>query len=99
MEPVFFLYAYAQLELSLSLSLYSMALYADMILPVPLNQLFTYLVPESLERNATPGVRAYVPFGKGRRLTGIIAKTHNVKPSTHTVKEILGPSTRPQHRH
>ena len=90
MEPVFFLYAYAQLELSLSLSLYSMALYADMILPVPLNQLFTYLVPESLERNATPGVRAYVPFGKGRRLTGIIAKTHNVKPSTHTVKEILG---------
>ena len=67
-----------------------MPLYADIILPVPLNQLFTYLVPEPLEHSVMPGVRVYVPFGKGRRLTGIISRTHNVKPSGHTVKEILG---------
>ena len=66
-----------------------MSLYADLILPVPLNQLFTYLVPQSLEHLAVPGARAYVPFGKGRRLTGIIARTHNIKPTAHTVKEIM----------
>jgi len=67
-----------------------MSLYADIILPVPLNQLFTYLVPQPLERLTVPGVRAYVPFGKNRRLTGIVVRTHGNKPSAHTVKEILG---------
>ena len=65
-------------------------LYADIILLVPLNQLFTYLVPQQLEHIAVPGARVYVPFGNGRRLTGIIARTHSNKPSGHTVKEILG---------
>lgn len=65
-------------------------MYADIILPVPLNQLFTYLVPQPLERLTQPGVRAYVPFGKSRRLTGIVVRTHGNRPSAHTVKEILG---------
>jgi primosomal protein N' (replication factor Y) len=67
-----------------------MPLYADIILPVPLNQLFTYLVPETLIHTAVPGARVYVPFGKGRRLTGIIVRTHSVKPTAHTVRELLG---------
>ena len=66
-----------------------MSLYADIILPVPLNQLFTYLVPQQLEHNAVPGTRVYVPFGKGRRLTGIITGVHNNKPQGHAIKEIL----------
>ena len=66
-----------------------MNLYADIILPVPLNQLFTYLVPEMLEHSAVPGSRVYVPFGKSRRLTGIIVRTHNNRPEGCTVKEIL----------
>ncbi len=67
-----------------------MTLYADVILPVPLNQLFTYQIPDSLRQIAAEGARVYVPFGKGRRLTGIIARIHSLKPSGHTVKEILG---------
>ncbi len=67
-----------------------MTLYADIILPVPLNQLFTYMVPDSLQQLAVEGARVYVPFGKGRRLTGIIARIHSQKPSSHVVKEILG---------
>ena len=66
-----------------------MPLYADIILPVPLNQLFTYLVPGPLRHLAVPGARAYVQFGKGRRLTGIILRIHNDNPSVHAVKEIL----------
>ena len=66
-----------------------MSLYADVILPVPLNQLFTYLVPESLEHLTVPGARVYVPFGKNRRLTGIVMKTHGQCPAAHNTKEIL----------
>ena len=64
-------------------------MYADIILPVPLNDLFTYSVPAGLERLALPGVRVYVPFGKSRRLTGLIVRTHGNKPTGHETKEIL----------
>lgn len=64
--------------------------YADVILPVPLNQLFTYLIPGPLQNSVKEGSRVYVPFGKGRRLTGITVRTHGVRPDAHTVKEIMG---------
>ena len=66
-----------------------MPLFADIILPVPLNGLFTYRVPDALEHIAVSGARVYVPFGKSRRVTGIIVWTHNNNPSSHTVKDIL----------
>lgn len=66
-----------------------MTLFADIILPVPLNGLFTYRVPDALEHIAVSGARVYVPFGKSRRVTGIIVRTHNNNPSSHTVKDIL----------
>lgn len=66
-----------------------MGIYADIILPVPLNITFTYRIPEPLEHRTVPGARVYVPFGKGRRLTGIVVRIHSVKPEGHTVKDIL----------
>ena len=66
-----------------------MSVYADIILPVPLNELFTYSVPAGLELLAVPGARVYVPFGKSRRLTGLIVRTHGNKPTGHETKEIL----------
>ena len=64
-------------------------MYADIILPVPLNELFTYSVPGNLERLAVPGARVYVPLGKGRRLTGLIVRTHGNRPTGHETKGIL----------
>ena len=64
-------------------------MYADTILPVPLNELFTYSIPANLEHLTVPGARVYVPFGKGRRLTGLIVRTHGNKPTGHETKEIL----------
>lgn len=64
-------------------------MYADIILPVPLNDLFTYSVPGNLEHLAVPGARVYVPFGKSRRLTGLIIRTHDRQPTQHETKEIL----------
>ena len=77
-EPVIFLYFYNP-----------MPLYADIILPVPLNELFTYSVPRNLEHITVPGARVYVPFGKGRRLTGLIIRTHGNRPMGHETKDIL----------
>ena len=66
-----------------------MGMYADIILPVPLNELFTYSVPAGLEHLSVPGARVYVPFGKGRRLTGLIVRTHGNKPTRHDTKQII----------
>ena len=66
-----------------------MGMYADIILPVPLNDLFTYRIPEMLEHLTVPGARVYVPFGKNRRLTGVVMKTHQNCPTGHNTKDIL----------
>ena len=67
-----------------------MELYADIILPVPLNQLFTYRVPATLEHTVLPGTRVYVPFGKGRRLTGLVMGIHENHSAQHAIRDIIG---------
>ncbi len=42
-------------------------------LPVPIDSVFDYIVPEAMAENARPGHRALVPFS-GRRLTGVIVE-------------------------
>ncbi len=64
-------------------------MYADIILPVPLNQLFTYRIPSGLEQIAVPGARAFVPLGKSRRLTGIIVRIHDERPQSHEIRDVL----------
>ena len=46
-------------------------LYCDVSLPVPVDQLFTYGLPETLRHRVQPGSRLLVPFGP-RKLTGVI---------------------------
>jgi primosomal protein N' (replication factor Y) len=62
-------------------------LYADVALPVPLDQLFTYSFPETLQHRVQAGARVTVPFGP-RKLTGVVTKTHNNKPD-HQTRNIL----------
>lgn len=47
-------------------------MYADVILPVPLNVTFTYRVPPHLAARVAIGSRVIVPFGLRKMLTGII---------------------------
>ena len=54
-------------------------LYCDVSLPVPLDQLFTYSLPETLGRRVQPGARVTVPFGS-RRLTGFALRCHSETP-------------------
>ena len=55
-------------------------LYCDVSLPVPLDQPFTYSLPETLRHRVQPGCRLVVPFGP-RKLTGVILRCHDEKPS------------------
>ena len=63
-------------------------LFADLILPVPLNGLFTYAIPPQLEGVARRGMRALVPFGRNKYYVGIIALIHNNQPEGYEVKEL-----------
>ena len=57
--------------------------FVDVSLPVPLDRLFTYALPETLAHRVQPGCRLVVPFG-GRTLTGVALKVHNNHPGVQT---------------
>ena len=55
-------------------------LYCDVSLPVPLDQPFTYSLPQTLQHRVKPGSRIVVPFGP-RKLTGVILRCHDEDPA------------------
>ncbi|MCC7498186.1 MAG: primosomal protein N' [Bryobacterales bacterium] len=57
--------------------------YCDVSLPVPLDQLFTYELPETIRGRVKPGARLMVPFGP-RRLTGMVVECHDKEPAVAT---------------
>ena len=62
--------------------------YADVILPVPLDGLFTYSVPDAIQPMLKPGMRVLVPFGRGKSYVGIVDHLHDIKPEGYAVKPI-----------
>jgi primosomal protein N' (replication factor Y) (superfamily II helicase) len=64
-------------------------LFAELIIPVPINKLFTYRVPISLKDKIQVGQRAVVPFGKKKILTGIVFSIHEKPPKEYEAKYIL----------
>ena len=60
--------------------------YADLILPVPLQGLFTYAVPEGM--NVGVGFRVQVSFGRSTKYMGIVMRLHDKKPEGYEVKPI-----------
>ena len=60
--------------------------YADVILPVPLEGMFTYAVPESMALGV--GMRVLVGFGRSKTYVGLVARLHDVKPQGYEVKPI-----------
>ena len=62
--------------------------FVDVILPLPLEGVFTYAVPGPLEDRVSPGVRLLVPLGKSKTYTGIARETHDRKPQFE-VREVL----------
>ena len=62
--------------------------FADIILPIPLNSLFTYEIPPDLGE-LHPGMRVIVPFGSKKIYTGVVYRLHKQKPKTYRAKPIF----------
>ena len=50
--------------------------YADVILPLPLENSYTYSIPSDLEQAVIPGCRVIVHFGKKLYYTAIVMDVH-----------------------
>ena len=62
--------------------------YADIILPVPLDGFFTYAVTDAMQGRVVEGMRVLVPFGRNKHYVGVVAKLHQQKPQGYQIKEI-----------
>lgn len=63
-------------------------LYVDVILPLPLEGLFTYAVGDALAASVQFGVRLLVPFGKSKTYTALAVRLHDEKPDFE-VREVI----------
>lgn len=63
-------------------------LFADVILPVPIRNEFTYRVPFELNEAIFKGARVVVPFGRSKLLTGIVTSVHDRIPENYQAKYI-----------
>ena len=70
-------------------------IYIDVILPLPLEGLFTYSVHVQDAHKAVVGKRVVVPLGRSKTYTGIIERVHNTKPSFDTRDAIDFPDALP----
>ena len=64
-------------------------MFVDVILPLPLDGVFTYSVPTSEEGRVKVGARVLVSFGRNKTYVGIISHIHNQSPEGYQTKDIL----------
>ena len=62
--------------------------YVEVILPLPLDGVFTYSLPDSMTDRLQAGMRVLVPLGRSKHYTGIALRMHDVKPDFE-VKEVI----------
>ena len=63
-------------------------LFADIVLPVPIRNEFTYRVPFELNERIFPGARVVVPFGRSKLITGIVSSIHENIPKEYQARYI-----------
>ena len=62
--------------------------FIDVILPIPLEKSFTYLITAAEAEFLKPGIRVSVPFGKSKIYTGIVQRIHTKEPLIYEAKDI-----------
>jgi len=65
-----------------------MQYFIDIILPIPLEKLFTYSITKAEADFLQSGMRVAVPFGKSKIYTGLVYKIHNDAPQIYEAKQI-----------
>lgn len=63
--------------------------YAEVIIPLAVEGVFTYAIPEHLSGDVVPGIRVLVSFGKRRIYSAVIRSISQVPPEGFKPKEIL----------
>lgn len=65
--------------------------YLDVILPLPLQDFFTYAVSDTLAARIFMGMRVLVPFGKSKTYAAMAVRVHDDKPDLpdNKIREIL----------
>lgn len=66
----------------------SAELYAEVLLPLPLNATFTYRVPDSMRGTLVRGSRVVVPFGTRKFYTAIVRGLATTPPEGFAIKDI-----------
>lgn len=66
----------------------TLAVFVEVILPLPLAGTYTYRVPRQLEAYVKVGQRVVVPFGRRKLYTGIVCEVHNRPPQAYQAKYI-----------
>ena len=64
-------------------------MFAEVILPVPLDGTFTYSIPQQWQESVKKGCRVLVSFGRNKQYVGIVAEIHDRQPEGYQVKDIL----------
>ena len=64
-------------------------MFVDVILPLPLDGVFTYSVPSSLEGQVQRGLRVLVPLGRNKTYVGVVSDIHHKAPDGYQTKDIL----------
>jgi primosomal protein N' (replication factor Y) len=62
--------------------------YINVILPIPLERLFTYRITEAEANFLKPGIRVAVPFGKSKIYTALVYEIHQIAPTAYEAKDI-----------
>ena len=62
--------------------------FIDVILPIPLEKLFTYQVTEAEADFLKVGMRVSVPFGKSKIYTALVVQKHHNPPQIYEAKDI-----------
>lgn len=65
-----------------------MPYFIDVILPIPLEKLFTYRITPAESKFLKVGMRIAVPFGKNKVFTALVFAIHQEKPMAYEAKDI-----------
>lgn len=64
--------------------------FCDVILPLPVEGTYTYLIPPTLEKEVGVGFRVIVPFGANKQYSGIVNRLHNDAPvGNFKIREVI----------
>jgi len=65
-----------------------MQYFIDVILPIPLEHLFTYSITKAESGFLKRGMRVAVPFGKSKLYTALVYNVHQITPEVYEAKSI-----------